>query len=54
MSDADKKSTNEKPIPPIHLSFDEVIGDVLKIKPPPKANRIAKKRTQKSQKTKTR
>ena len=37
MSDADKKTTNEKPIPPIRLPFYEVIGDVLKIKPPPHA-----------------
>jgi hypothetical protein len=35
MSD-EKKITNSKPIPHIPLPFKEVIGDVLKVKPPEK------------------
>jgi len=35
----DKKITNSKPIPHIPLPFKEVIGDVLKVKPPEKGTR---------------
>jgi hypothetical protein len=31
-----KKITNSKPIPHIPLPFDEVMADVLKVKPEPK------------------
>ena len=41
-----KKITNENPISHIPLPFDEVIGDVLKIKPPPKSKRVAQKTEQ--------
>jgi hypothetical protein len=34
-----KKVTNSKPIPPIPLPFDEVISDVLKVKPETKQQR---------------
>ncbi len=53
MRDSDEKKRGN-PIHHIPLPFDEVIGDVLKIKPPPKTKRIVKKRTQKNQKTKIR
>ncbi len=39
-----KKATNEKPIPHIPLPFEEVMKDVLKVKPPVK---IPRKRTKK-------
>jgi hypothetical protein len=32
-----KKTTNSKPIPHIPLPFNEVIADVLKVKPPEKS-----------------
>ena len=32
----DKKITNSKPIPHIPLPFEEVMKDVLKVKPPEK------------------
>ncbi|MFZ1940524.1 MAG: hypothetical protein ACLQHT_18215 [Terracidiphilus sp.] len=32
-----KQATNEKPIPHIPLPFEEVMKDVLKVKPPAKA-----------------
>ena len=32
-----KKGTNSKPIPHIPLPFKEVMADVLKVSPPPKA-----------------
>jgi hypothetical protein len=35
--DTPKKITNSKPIPHIPLPFKEVIADVLKVKPPEKA-----------------
>jgi hypothetical protein len=36
MSTDTKRTTNSKPIPHIPLPFKEVIGDVLKVKPPKK------------------
>lgn len=36
MQDAEKKTTNSKPIPHIPLPFKEVMRDVLKVKPPEK------------------
>jgi hypothetical protein len=32
-----KTATNEKPVPHIPLPFEEVMKDVLKVKPPAKA-----------------
>ncbi|MGA3049911.1 MAG: hypothetical protein ABSD67_25125 [Terracidiphilus sp.] len=37
-----KKATNEKPIPHIPLPFEEVMRDVLKVKPPEKAPKAPK------------
>ena len=34
-----KQATNEKPIPHIPLPFEEVMKDVLKVKPPKKQPR---------------
>ena len=39
-----KAPTNEKPIPHIPLPFEEVMKDVLKVKPPKKAAPSLKKR----------
>jgi hypothetical protein len=39
-----KRITNSKPIPHIPLPFKEVIADVLKVKPPEKISRTARKR----------
>jgi len=38
MAEEPKKVTNSKPIPHIPLPFAEVIADVLKVKPPNKAD----------------
>ncbi|MGA9061553.1 MAG: hypothetical protein WB341_07795 [Terracidiphilus sp.] len=40
-----KKATNEKPIPHIPLPFEEVMKDVLKVKPPQKVQRKPNSRT---------
>ncbi len=34
-----KQATNEKPIPHIPLPFEEVMKDVLRVKPPEKTKR---------------
>jgi hypothetical protein len=40
----EKRTTNAKPIPHIPLPFEQVIADVLKVKPPgkPKKKKTAK------------
>ena len=38
-----KQATNEKPIPHIPLPFEEVMKDVLKVKPPEKTQRKPKR-----------
>lgn len=38
-----KAATNTKPIPHIPLPFEEVMKDVLKVKPPEKEKRIPDK-----------
>ena len=43
METAPKKITNAKPIPHIPLPFKEVMADVLKVKPPEKLRKTAKK-----------
>jgi len=42
MSDPTKKTTNSKPIPHIPLPFEEVMKDVLKVRPPEKQSKPAK------------
>jgi hypothetical protein len=37
------RTTNSKPIPHIPLPFNEVVADVLKMKPPPKLQRKSRK-----------
>lgn len=41
-----KQATNTKPIPHIPLPFEEVMKDVLKVKPPERSNRQAKREKQ--------
>jgi hypothetical protein len=43
MKQAPQKITNSKPIPHIPLPFKEVIGDVLKVKPPEKPKKATNK-----------
>ena len=45
--DKESKITNSKPIPHIPLPFKEVIADVLKVKPPAKADLAPKKKNAK-------
>ncbi|MGB9235480.1 MAG: hypothetical protein WCC04_13795 [Terriglobales bacterium] len=39
-----KKTTNSKPIPHIPLPFQEVMADVLKVKPPKKGKTNARRK----------
>ena len=52
MSEKEKPITNSKPIPPIPLPFEEVMRDVLKVRPPTKTEQ-PKKPTANTKKAKT-
>jgi hypothetical protein len=43
-----KQVTNAKPIPHIPLPFEEVMKDVLKVKPPEKAKRKSTERAKRA------